>query len=451
MNSGCESIIYGLLPHPLTKRVLILPNEDSWSLPSVRVDGNIALTPVIASRELSRILEFPVIAIRYESITFNEHINRNVGVFVLDGLEHIEALSQVGRWVGLDEISNLHFCLPDHLSVVNYYFQKIETAYNLKLRQPWELDGWYLRVTTWIEETLKSIGIDMKEKPTLVKWWSLSSVLKVATTQGDIYFKASAKQPLFVNEPILLKYLDNHYSDHVPSVIAFDPNLGWMLTKDFGINLGKDTLIKQKIEVLRVFGEIQIGSIGHLDSLLNHGCTDRRVQHLIPLIDQLLDDELVVSRLAEEEIVELRKQIPKIKDMCSKLLDYSVPATLVHGDLHLGNVAIEKGRLIYFDWTDACIAHPFMDMLPIFDERELEVRIQLRDQYLSLWIDFEPMHRLLDLWTLCEVVHAIHHALSYQSILHHTEERSRGELGGAPAFLLRKALQKLRDIAAPNG
>ena len=32
----------------------------------------------------------------------------------------------------------------------------------------------------------------------------------------------------------------------------------------------------------------------------------------------------------------------------------------MHGDLHPDNVAWIDGELAYFDWTDACIAHPLI-------------------------------------------------------------------------------------------
>jgi aminoglycoside phosphotransferase (APT) family kinase protein len=166
----------------------------------------------------------------------------------------------------------------------------------------------------------------------------------------------------------------------------------------------------------------------------------------MPRIEPLLHDQLGVSKLAADEIGELRRQAPKLMDMCSRLSDYSVPATLIHGDLHLDNVAISDGGFTFFDWTDACVAHPFMDMFLIFNERDEELRTRLRDTYLELWTDFEPRGRLLELWSLCGVVHALYHAVSYQSILNHTEERSRGELGDALPFLLRKALRYLSDL-----
>lgn len=127
--------------------------------------------------------------------------------------------------------------------------------------------------------------------------------------------------------------------------------------------------------MLRVFGAIRLGSIKHIDELLNLGCADRQPQNLISFLEPLLEDELVISNLTAEEICELRRQMPKIMEICSRLKEFSIPSTLVHGDLHFGNVARSNGNLIFYDWTDACIAHPFMDMLPIFNESDLVLQI----------------------------------------------------------------------------
>jgi aminoglycoside phosphotransferase (APT) family kinase protein len=64
-------------------------------------------------------------------------------------------------------------------------------------------------------------------------------------------------------------------------------------------------------------------------------------------------------------------------------------ASLVHGDLHLGNVAKGPGGPLIFDWTDACVAHPFLDLATIrrgtgeVDVAEAELRARLRAAYLA--------------------------------------------------------------------
>ena len=60
-------------------------------------------------------------------------------------------------------------------------------------------------------------------------------------------------------------------------------------------------------------------------------------------------------------------------------------------------------------------------------------------------LDWEPMERLLNRWSHCSVVHAMHHAVRYRTTLHHTDERSRAELSGLISFLLRKAPRYLHE------
>ena len=39
-----------------------------------------------------------------------------------------------------------------------------------------------------------------------------------------------------------------------------------------------------------------------------------------------------------------------------------MPYTLGHGDLHLGNVALVDDHVLLFDWTDAAVTFPALDI-----------------------------------------------------------------------------------------
>jgi aminoglycoside phosphotransferase (APT) family kinase protein len=127
--------------------------------------------------------------------------------------------------------------------------------------------------------------------------------------------------------------------------------------------------------------------------------------------------------------------------LCQALASFGLPETLVHGELHGGNVAVQNGEFVYFDWTDVCISHPFFDMLNIFFEEDTAVRSQLRDAYLAEWTDFAPMDRLLAAWSLAEVLGAVHHAVSYWQIMANVEERNQYQLDWALPFWLRQILK----------
>jgi hypothetical protein len=448
MTAENNTTIYGLLPGPNGGELLILPCEDGWTLPKVVTDGTASLGFGIVSKEMSRLLGCSVAAIRYVLAAKDGHDSPKETYYALDLMERVSDSYKpagYGRWISEEEFAPLKGMDPNQRQAIESYFSEERSAVP-DLRQPWERSGWYRAAGTWIESELRALNIEITGSPEQVKWWSLSCVLRIPTGTGDVYFKTSARQPLFVSEPRLLACLSRLYPGQVPSVLASDMRLDWMLLPDAGLKLERKAPAEQIAEVLLTFGRMQLDSVNHTDELLRiANCADRRPPHAIPLIASLLEDELVVSMLSADEIGELRRQLPVIIDMCARLSDYSVPATLVHGDLHLGNVVSRDGRIVFFDWTDGCVAHPFMDMLLIFNEQDEAKRTYLRDAYLKLWLDFESMERLLELWSLCEVAHAVYHTISYQSILRHTEARARWELGGAPAFHLRMALRYLRD------
>jgi hypothetical protein len=142
-----------------------------------------------------------------------------------------------------------------------------------------------------------------------------------------------------------------------------------MLLRDIGLESRDVSDVAPYEAVIRIWGEVQRSSAASVERLFAAGCLDRRLDVLIEQIDPLLNDPETHASLAPEEITHLRRLAPYIKACCQKLAGYGIPATLVHGDLHWGNIAIKDENAIFFDWTDGCVCHPFIDLatlLPIF-------------------------------------------------------------------------------------
>jgi aminoglycoside phosphotransferase (APT) family kinase protein len=153
--------------------------------------------------------------------------------------------------------------------------------------------------------------------------------------------------------------------------------------------------------------------------------------------------------LSQDELAELRAAVPHLTAICAELATYAVPPSLVHGDLHLGNVAQGPRGYLFFDWTDAGVAHPFLDLLTFFQEDEEEIegplRDRLRDAYLSEWTAFEPPERLARAWQLAEPLAALDQAISYRSIVADLQPVER-HTARSPAYWLRKVLAGLRQV-----
>jgi aminoglycoside/choline kinase family phosphotransferase len=244
----------------------------------------------------------------------------------------------------------------------------------------------------------------------------------------------------------------------VPAPLAVDPDRGWMLLADFGGELGWDAPAELREDVVRAFARLQIEAAAHVDRLLAAGCLDRRLAWLAAEAQAWLPAVAATGRLpgidaatwlSAEEAAELRGAVPQLVAMCGELATHAVPATLVHGDLHLSNVAHANvadgpGDYLFFDWSDACVAHPFVDLHTFLQEDEDQVegglRARLRDAYLSEWSSFEPAGRLLRAWRLAEPLGALHHAVSYRSIVAGVAPPIDRHMAQSTAYWLRKVL-----------
>ena len=113
----------------------------------------------------------------------------------------------------------------------------------------------------------------------------------------------------------------------------------------------------------------------------------------------------------------LEAVLPTLKRALAQLAAGPVPETLVHGDLHPWNVMVTTNELRIFDWSDACVSHPFFD-LPTYVERANERdQAALVEAYLEAWADLAPMTELRELAGLAHPVSLVHHCISYLRIL----------------------------------
>ena len=148
----------------------------------------------------------------------------------------------------------------------------------------------------------------------------------------------------------------------------------------------------------------------------------------------------------------LAAAVPRLRAACAELAGLAVPPSLVHGDLHLANVAKGPRGYLFFDWTDACVAHPFLD-LPTMrrgsafaeddDEDEAELRERLRAAYLPEWASFEPPARLARAWELAAPLGALHQAVSYRSMAAGLRPPVDPHLAQSTAWWLRRVLAGL--------
>ena len=293
----------------------------------------------------------------------------------------------------------------------------------------WARAGWFAEASAWIEVAINELGYVQSGPVQQLRNWSISSLLVAPTTRGKLFFKAAASLPLFVNEPALTQTLATLHPDQLPTPLKIDRDKRWMLMEDFGAST-RDALGDAATDyaaIFRAYGQLQRESAEHLDALRDAGCIDRRLNVLAAQIDPLIADPTTQAVLTPEEYAELITLAPELKARCAKLADYKLPATLLHGDLHPGNITQRNGVYLFFDWTDAAIGFPFVDLFLLYFA-DIDKDERVRDGYLAAWEGIESPARLREAWELAKPLCALHHAVSYLTIVNHIEPLTRDEL-----------------------
>jgi hypothetical protein len=431
-----SSDIYAILLDPISPRVLMTPDaEGKWTLPHVTIPGTrIWMANAEAAGDpLRTILR----------VVYSDYSADGMHVALIYVVENHSAdwtLPTLARWVSLTELAALPLRDSVHREVIEGCLREAESGEVPALRPPWARPGWFQTAAAWMREQLSEQGYTVMTPIVQTKTWGISCLLRAGTDRGNVYFKVSTMLPLFGNEPALLKAIAERHSDAVPAPIAIHPDQRWMLMEDFGPALRSSASLSKWEDAIQRFGRLQVQAAAQIDELLAIGCLDRRLEVLASQIDPLLADDAALSPMTTDEISQIRSLGPRLKAMCRELAGYRVPYTLNHGDLHSGNITAQTLR--FFDWTDACIAHPFLDLTTVVvDVDELQeptARERIVGLYLELWTAYEPLERLREMWRLAEPLGALHQAVSYQHILATLEPTSTQEMiWGVPEWLRR--------------
>jgi hypothetical protein len=179
-----------------------------------------------------------------------------------------------------------------------------------RLRAAWAKPGWLAEAEAWV-------GCDLRPH----RMWPLSAVLSGVLDGEKVFLKAVF--PLFHHEPAITEALAREHPGVVPDVLRIDTTRGWMLMRE-----------------LR--GEVAV------------------VESVPVSLAPALSDHARIQRSWSLRIGELLAL--GAQDRAQDWPDTGLPVTLAHGDLHGGNVVVDAGQATIFDWSDACVAHPLIDL-----------------------------------------------------------------------------------------
>lgn len=342
------------------------------------------------AREMGRRFGLDARVLRCVSIDRSGEKERRIeAVLAIEVLDHRWAAPPQGSWHGEAAIPQLRLARPEHEAIIGDWWEWQRTPDRLARHHPWVLPGWQAGIVAWAASHLERRGAGPIAAVEQVRSWDLSCVLRVRTPQGRWYLKALP--PEYRPEVAITSFLATRFPGMVPHVFATDRERGWLLLEDVG-PLMDDSRLDLWERAIDQIATMQRASVADIGALLALGCQDQRSSALAEQAGMLLAEPLIRAALDQDEYAQLRALVPRLKGYCAALGEHGPLPTLVHGDLHTGNIAQDGGRLIFFDWGDACVAHPFLVLVALLDANYLppdagQNAQRLRKRYLARWGD----------------------------------------------------------------
>ncbi|HEY2296486.1 MAG TPA: aminoglycoside phosphotransferase family protein [Jatrophihabitans sp.] len=284
------------------------------------------------------------------------------------------------------------------------------------LRPVWSRPGWFARASTWMVEQMAAVGRPAVGAPRQHQLWGLSVVLRAPSADGDVFFKCPVD--LFRREAALTRALARLMPDVMPEVIAVDDAQGWLLMRDLGApELGEqeESLWYQGIVT---HAGLQRSMLSRTDELVRLGLPVRSLAGLAEWVEEMSEDTALLERMPAELRERWLATSPTLVESCLRLDAIGPGPSLVHGDFHPWNVVHGPGTTRVFDWSDAAVSYPFVDLATyVFRTRDISVRRDLVDAYVAAWSTGGSDESLREAAALGLVVGALYQVQSYRALL----------------------------------
>ncbi len=337
----------------------------------------------------------------------------------------------------------------------------------------WRDPTWRQSAEAWVRQRAAAIGQPITGAITGVRFLPWSAVLRAPTARGDLYFKACGPSQAF--EPALAAFLAAARPDCMIPVLAADLPRGRLLMPDGGATLtaaihDPDDGPAHWRRVLALLAGVQREMMSRTADLLALGLPDRRPLALPGLLAGLLarPDRLLVGHpgaLTTDDVARLQAVAARVAELAAELAAAGPPPTYVHDDLHEDHIfahAEPDGawRYTFFDYGDACLAHPFMQLVarPRFVPGRFgaggdEALASLHEDYLYRWGGDAPLPALRRALALALALGGIMRATTWVNACGDQVDTLSPELRGfyaeGTAFWLRQVAERVGRLDAP--
>ncbi len=284
---------------------------------------------------------------------------------------------------------------------------------------PWFHKGWYERVESWIADVLDRSKYNLSGPIQQVKLTDLSIVLRIPVLNGALYFKAVI--PAAKYEAALSQHVSRLHQEKSVEIVDINENEGWLLMREVGgvpLRQFPHKHIWQK--AIEQYARLQIAETEHIEALISMGLPDRRLNILKSDIERHLSG-MCATGLDKDTTARIMALKPELLKMCEEL-EGVIPYSIDHGDLHSANIHLVEDGIVFFDWGDATITHPFfstrvfwnsLDDLIASEDEWLGMVQAFRPDYLEPWTKYASIQELERLLQISDQLACVYRALSW--------------------------------------
>lgn len=186
----------------------------------------------------------------------------------------------------------------------------------------------------------------------------LAFIVRLEAKGESYYFKAGDR----TLEADVTAYLSRHHLAYVPRVVAFDTEKDWLLTAASGQHLATFADINFWETALATLAtlhqQIDVAELQHL------GCPFDDFETLLDRGESFLQNKNVLRHwgMSDLQMEHLHQVILPFQQAHRSVLALGLHPCGVHGDAHPMNVLVHEENLLWFDWREARVAHPFTDI-----------------------------------------------------------------------------------------
>jgi len=316
-------------------------------------------------------------------------------------------------------------------------------------RPAWCRQGWSQETAAWVEEVLAQRGAHRTGRSTVMKSWGLSHVERIPTSEGICYLKASSA--LFAHEPATTAWLAGAAPALVPDVLAIDETRACLLMDALPPAKPALTLEQERVATCTAMAQLQVAVAGRDDELRATGAPQRGLASTGRELVDMLATGITAGQVDARGRGELADGMDRALGLLTELAACGLPDVLVHGDLYPANVVVAADCAVVFDWSDACIGHPVLDLAhlcavrPRTAQPELDWSTPWVQAYLRPWLEGYTESMLRRALELADVADLAFQAVTYHRIQTSLEPDARQDLTGGTLRALDALVDNLPD------